>query len=147
MSTTSNRTYISEYNQISKECDMIYHSAALRLGISDCAFWIFYTLSDTERQYTQSEICDSSFMSRQTVNSALKKLEKDGYLTLFRSQEKAGKTIRLTEKGADFVDRYIRPVLRAEETACGMFTEEEKEWFLKTYRLLTERLSQEISRI
>ncbi|MCD7920017.1 MAG: MarR family transcriptional regulator [Clostridiales bacterium] len=147
MSTTSNRTYISEYNQISKECDMIYHSAALRLGISDCAFWIFYTLSDTERQYTQSEICDSSFMSRQTVNSALKKLEKDGYLTLCRSQEKAGKTISLTEKGSDFVDSYIRPVLRAEETACGMFTEEEKEWFLKTYRLLTERLNQEISRV
>ncbi|MCD8009634.1 MAG: winged helix-turn-helix transcriptional regulator [Lachnospiraceae bacterium] len=147
MSTTSNRTYISEYNQISKECDMIYHSAALRLGISDCAFWIFYTLSDTERQYTQSEICDSSFMSRQTVNSALKKLEKDGYLTLSRSQEKAGKTISLTEKGVNFFDRYIRPVLRAEENACGMFTEEEKEWFLKTYRLLTERLSQEISRV
>ncbi|MCD8011833.1 MAG: MarR family transcriptional regulator, partial [Lachnospiraceae bacterium] len=79
--------------------------------------------------------------------SALKKLEKDGYLTLCRSQEKAGKTIRLTEKGTDFVDRYIRPILKAEEHACGMFTEEEKEWFLKTYRLLTERLNQEISQV
>ncbi|MCD8023876.1 MAG: MarR family transcriptional regulator [Lachnospiraceae bacterium] len=147
MSTTSNRTYITEYNQISRECDRIYHSAALRLGISDCAFWIFYVLSDVDRLYTQSEICDSSFMSRQTVNSALKKLEKDGYLTLCRSQEKAGKTIRLTEKGTDFVDRYIRPILKAEENACGMFTEEEKEWFLKTYRLLTERLNQEISQV
>ncbi|MCD8016022.1 MAG: MarR family transcriptional regulator, partial [Lachnospiraceae bacterium] len=86
MSTTSNRTYITEYNQISRECDRIYHLAALRLGISDCAFWLFYVLSDADRLYTQSEICDSSFMSRQTVNSALKKLEKDGYLTLCRSQ-------------------------------------------------------------
>lgn len=147
MQDLSNRAYISEYNQISKECDMIYHSVAVKLGISDCAFWIFYILSGTDRQYTQSEICDCSFMSRQTVNSALKKLEKDGYLSLSRAQAKAGKYISLTEKGNKFVEDFINPVLRAEENTCVSFSNEEKDTFIKTYRILIERLGNEIRQI
>lgn len=146
MSVKTNRMCVSEYNQLLKECDTIYHSAAVKMGLSDCAFWILYTLQDTQKTYKQSDICDIASMSRQTVNSALKKLEQDGYLVLRRIDGKMGKSIHLTEKGEQFVQQNIVPIMAAEETASSMFSDEEKEQFLKTFRSLVERLKTEVER-
>lgn len=145
MKTT--REYITEYNQLLKECDTIYHSAAIRLGLSDCAFWILYTLQEEGKTVKQSDICDNASMPKQTVNSALKKLEKDGYLSLRRIDGKMGKSIHLTEKGFQFVDKKIKPIMLAEEKACSLFTEEEKGMFLKVFHSLVQRLNEEISSV
>lgn len=144
MSNQANRQYILAYNQLLKECDTIYHNAAIKAGLSDCAFWILYTLQDKTHTYTQSEIGDSSSMPRQTVNSALKKLKKDGYLTLRRIDGKMGKSIDLTEAGELFVQTHIAPVAAAEERACALFSNSEKEMFLATFRSLVDRLKAEI---
>lgn len=83
-------------------------------------------------------------MPRQTVNSALKKLEKDGYLTLHRIAGKMGKSIQLTEKGHLLVQQQIVPVMDAEDKACSQFTSEEKEVFFATFRTLVDRLKAEV---
>lgn len=145
--SNNTRNYILTYNQLLKECDTIYHTAAVNSGLSDCAFWILYTVQDTEHIYTQSEICDNSSLPRQTVNSALKKLEKDGYLTLQRIEGKISKSIHLTKQGQAFVQKYIVPVMGAEERACELFSDEEKELFLKIFRTLVYRLNEEISNV
>ena len=139
-----NQKYILAYNQLLKECDAVYHAAAMRAGLSDCAFWILYTLQNATHSYTQSEICDDGFMPRQTVNSALKKLEKDGYLTLHPRDGRMGKDIRLTAKGASFVQKHIAPVVAAEDAACGQFSDVEKNQFLTTFRTLVDHLKKEI---
>ena len=138
--------YISAYNQLLKECNAIYHAAAMNAGVSDCAYWILYTVQDSSRSYTQSEICGAGFMPRQTVNSALKKLERDGYLTLKRREGKLGKCICLTETGKSFVQKHIIPVMLAEEKACNQFTDQEKEQFLTLFRSLIEHLKNEINK-
>ena len=145
--SNSTRSYILAYNQLLKECDTVYHAAAVRSGLSDCAFWILYSVQDTKRTYTQSEICDSSSLPRQTVNSALKKLEKDGYLTLQRIEGKISKSIHLTEQGHAFVQKYIKPVMEAEDRACELFSDEEKKLFLNIFRTLVDRLNEEISNV
>ena len=144
MKGKTNREYISEYTQLNKECDMIYHTAAVKAGVSDCAFWILYTLTETQSKYTQSEVCDYISMPRQTVNSALKKLEADGYLTLCRDSGKMGKNIQLTEKGKNFANRYIVPVMLAEDAACNHFKTNEKEVFIKMFRSIIGHLKSEI---
>ena len=78
----SQRKIVNEYNRLLKACDMLYHSIAVQLGMSDCAFWILYAVQAADGLCKQSDICENISMSRQTVNSALKKLEKDGFLTL-----------------------------------------------------------------
>ena len=90
---------------------------------------------------------DNSSLPRQTVNSALKKLEKDGYLTLQRIEGKISKSIHLTKQGQAFVQKYIVPVMGAEERACELFSDEEKELFLKIFRTLVDRLNEEISNV
>ena len=143
----STREYIAEYNQLLKECNTIYHSAAVRLGLSDCAFWILYTLQEEGKTVKKSDISDNASMPKQTVNSALKKLEKDGYLSLCRIDGKMGKSIHLTEKGSKFVVENMKPIMLAEEKACALFTEEEKGMFLKVFHSLVERLNEEISKV
>ena len=147
MNHTSNYNYILEFNQILKECDSIYHNAAVKAGLSDCAFWILYTLQDSTRTYTQSEICDDGFMPKQTVNSALKKMEKDGYLTLHPIPGKKGKYIQLTETGQAFVQQKIVPIMKAEENACAQFTSDEKFAFLNTFRGFVNWLKTEVTSV
>lgn len=147
MSVKTNRQYILAYNQLLKECDNIYHDAAVRAGLSDCAFWILYSLHDADHTITQSEIGDNASMPRQTVNSALKKLEKDGYLTLEKIDGKMGKAIHLTDRGKEFVDAHIAPVAAAEERACASFPDGQKDAFLSTFRLLVDRLKAEIGEV
>ena len=145
MNETNNRRYILAYNQLLKECDNIYHDAAARAGLSDCAFWILHALWEADHPLTQSEIGDAASMPRQTVNSALKKLEKDGYLILEKMDVKMGKTIHLTQDGTEFAKRHIAPVAAAEERVCAQFTKAEQEAFLATFRTLVDRLKAEIT--
>ena len=144
MMDIKNKKYVSSYNQLLKACDTLYHNAAMAAGMSDCAFWILYSVYDSDHICTQSEICDHSSLPKQTVNSAMKKLEKDGYLTLQRMEGKMGKYIHLSEAGKDLVQKHIIPVMEAEERACAAFSDEEKEQFLSTFHLFVERLNQEI---
>ena len=144
MSESKNRQYILAYNQLLKECDNIYHEAAVRAGLSDCAFWILHALWEENCPLTQSEIGDNASLPRQTVNSALKKLEKDGYLILEKVSGKMGKSIHLTEKGEQFANIHIAPITAAEERVCAQFTQQEQDAFLSTFRTLIDRLKSEI---
>ena len=140
----SAQEYITEYNQLHKECDAIYHAAAVRLGLSDCAFWILHMLYESGEQCKQSDLSDSAFMPPQTINSALKKLEKDGLVALRRIPGKMGKSIHLTEDGERFVNDNILPIMLAEKRACASFSEEEIETFLRLFHSLVKSLDKEI---
>lgn len=107
-------------------------------------------LGDSAGGALAANVCNTAHakgLPRQTVNSALKKLEKNGYLTLRRIDGKMGKSIHLTEKGEEFVAKNIAPVMHAEEKACALFSEEEKEMFLSVFHSLVERLNEEISNV
>ena len=136
--------YILEYNQLYKEMDAIYHDAAVRIGLSDCAFWILYMLRNHDGLCKQSELSENASMPPQTVNSSLKKLEKDGLVELRKIPGKMGKSIHLTDKGEQFVIDRITPLNRAEERACESFSEDEIETFMRIFRTLVTRLDQEI---
>ena len=71
--------YLKEYNHIYKEANEIYHEAARRLHLSDSAFEIFYALFDMGDNCLQRDICKSSCLPKQTINSSIRKLQADGY--------------------------------------------------------------------
>ena len=75
----TDKEYLSRLNNLFKENDEIYRNAAKRVGLPDCAFWIFYILREDSIKkegniLTQSEICSTMYLPKQTVNSAMKKL-------------------------------------------------------------------------
>ena len=110
-----------EYNRETKRLDDLYRCAAKQCGISECAFWILYTLRAEERQFTQAEICEFLIEPKQTIHSALKKLEAEGYLARTSGADLRSKRVALTEKGEQFARAWIDRVLEAEAAAlCAM---------------------------
>lgn len=75
-------TTIQEFNQIDGRISSLYHTAALKMGLSDSEFRSLYTLAVNTPGYLQSALREATGMGRSTVNSALKKLEREGILTL-----------------------------------------------------------------
>lgn len=73
---------LSEYNHVYKENTAIYRDLSVRMGMTESTFWILYTLRVEEAPVTQSDMCAILGYPKQTVNSALKKLEQEGLLTL-----------------------------------------------------------------
>lgn len=68
-------------------------------------------------------------MSKQTVNSSMRNLERQGYLYL--EQSGRDKHIRLTDKGKQFVEEKIRPVVDMENGAFLEMEPEERAEFIR----------------
>ena len=71
-----------EFNQILGNINAAYHEVCVKLGISDSEFDILYILCDLGDGCNQSAIYKNSGLGKTTINSAIKKMEKKGYITL-----------------------------------------------------------------
>jgi len=72
-------TQMKHFNLLLSEIDAAYHDAALRLGLSDSAMLILYTICWCDGECLLSDI--TSGASKQTINSALRKLEADNIIS------------------------------------------------------------------
>lgn len=137
---------LKEFNWIYRGMEEIYHKIALNIGISDSAFLILYNIQELGDGCLQKDICNMSFISKQTVSSSIHKLENQGLLYL-----KAGKgremQIFLTENGKQFVNEKIQPVVNVENSVFQELSAEEcreflrlNEKYLKCFREKSKRL-------
>lgn len=128
-----------EFNRIFKECNHIYHDIALKLNLSDSGFDILYAICEFGDGCLQKDICEVTRLSKQTIHSSVRKLEKDGYLTL-----KPGKgrdmQIYLTPAGNTLVGEKIAPAIHAENQTFDALTEEEQQEFLRLNKKYAENL-------
>lgn len=118
---------LKEFNDIHRQLSELYHEIAVKLNLSNSAFSIFYTIYEMEGSCFQKDICDLFYMSKQTIHSCIKKLEKEGYL--FRKEN--DKHIYLTPKGEEFVKQKIAPILELEKNIFEKMTEQEGDIFLE----------------
>lgn len=133
------------FNRATKKLDDAYRSAAKSCGISECAFWILYTLRVEEKSFTQAEICEFLIEPKQTVNSALKKLEAEGYLTLSAGADQRSKRVCLTEKGERFVKAHVDRVPEAEAAALGAMPETERDALIQLTSRYSELFEQKLN--
>lgn len=131
---------LSQYNSVIKENDEIYRQAAKALGLPDCAFWILYALREEDGVLTQSEICYAMYQPKQTVNSALKKMEQGGYIKLAKMNDRRSKQLCLTEKGKKLAEKTVDKAIAAEQKAFAALTLKEQESFIELFRKYTELL-------
>lgn len=145
-------TQISEqlttFNQLSKELDEIYHGYAVSRGMSDTALWILWIIWDCKDGYTQRELSNEWHCSPQTINSALKGLEKKGLVELkLAPGSKKNKQIHLTDAGREFAQQVVEPLVQAERRAFAGLDEQERILLLKLLRKHTALLAEEINTI
>ncbi len=117
------------YNELFKQSDNLYRSAAARFGISVSALDILYALWE-EDGCSQKRICELCFVSKQTVNSSLRKLEREGFVTLSDLGTRE-KQVFLTEKGHALAKRSAARVVEAEKKALTVFDEQERETIVR----------------
>lgn len=107
---------LKENNRIYREVDGMYHELCVKMGLSDSAFLILYSIVEMEGNCSQREIADRCCISRKTINSSVKNLEKEGFVTL-ESGAGRDKQIVLTKRGEQFVQEKIFPVMEVEDNA------------------------------
>lgn len=122
-----------------KKTDELYHRIATRLSLSDSVFWALFCLCEDSELYTQNSLAETLCIPKQTLNSAISNLVKDGYIYLEQmAVARNSKSIHLTEKGREFCNRFILPVINAEENALMRMTEAE----IADYLTLSQKQSQ-----
>ncbi len=144
--TTNLHPGMKEYNRIFKECNYIYHDIALKLGLSDSGFDIFYTLCDIGDGCLQKDICDATMLSKQTIHSSVRKLADDGYLIL-KSGKGRDMHIFLTDAGKALIEDKIALAVQAENLAFTDMTDEEQAEFLRLNRKYAENIRKHAEQI
>ena len=128
---------IHTLNYLTAELDGLYHQASVQVGLADSAMRILYAIYDNGDGCLLQTICRQSGIRKQTVNSAIRKLEEEEILYLVRFQGKS-KKVMLTEKGKAFIERTAARIYQAETRAFAAWTEAEVEEYLR----LTEKFAE-----
>ncbi len=128
-------TQLKRFDLLVSEIDNVYHQAAQKLGLTDSAMMILYALCDGGGECMLGDI--TSCVGKQTVNSALRKLEADGMVTA----EQAGgrkKKLRLTESGRQLAENTVSRLIRIENEIFDEWSSEDKAAYIElTQRYLT----------
>lgn len=114
----------NEFNRLTKAVSELYHDISIRIGISDSVFDIFYAITALGDGCCQKDICDYAFTSKQTIHSAIHRLDKEGFIYL-KSGKGREMHIFLTPKGELFMEEKIAPVIAMENQVCSRMKPEE----------------------
>lgn len=120
----------------------LYDEYAKRHGLLMRTLLVINALFYAKEGMTQTEICERTFQSKQTVNVIIKNLLTDGYVTVTEVPEnKRNKMVEMTEAGRTHYEKVVRHITWAEDTAMSMFTPEEQEQLIRLSRTFTKNLT------
>ena len=135
-----------EYTHLAGEINSLYHEAAVKMGISDSVMNILYVICEKGDRCLQSEISRLTGISRQTINSAIRKLEKDGIVYLKQGQGR-NTIVCLTETGKQFSVEKIIPILEMENKIWNEWTAEEQKQYLELTQKYRDALKKYVKMI
>ena len=124
---------LKENNRIYREMESIYHEICVKAGISDTDFIVLYSIVEFEDGCCQRKIAKQYSISRQTVNSSVKKLVQNGCVVL--------------ESGKGHDKQKIIPVMEAEAGVFMHMTEEERKKLLRLNAKYMEIFRQKVGEL
>ncbi len=131
-----------------KAQDDIYHAYAVRHGVSDSFLFLMYVFHEDGDGVTQAEIGQILNVPKQTVNSALKRMESDGLIYLKNDdKDKKKKKVFLTETGRNMMRDLIEPLILAENKAYESIGQNKSIMMSELVGQETSALKEQIGRI
>lgn len=155
---------VAAINELYRRTDELYHEVARSMGLPDCAFEIMYSLWEHDG-LTQAQLCKTSFSTKQTVSSSIKRLCEEGLVEVrvggsdgvgthgidgagargsndgeARGSDRS-RTVHLTKAGRRFARERIVPVLDAECAAVEVFTPRQQERLIEQSKRYTDSLA------
>lgn len=111
---------IDVINRKFKEIESLYHEAACRSGITDAEISIWSALLTSDAEYSQQELCKMLYLPRQTVNSIVRNMVKQGYVLLEHVPgSRNRKVIHLTGDGRVYGLQKVMWIFTAEKNALS----------------------------
>lgn len=130
-------------NKSYNELNGLYHDISMKLGLSDSESMVMYMLYDTKEPLTQSGIVKATGLSKQTLNSAIRKLEKEEIILLEKLNEKSKKIV-MTDKGRIIIAQKIKPLVDMEDRVLDSWTEEDRLKYLELIEKFKEQFEKEV---
>ncbi len=137
---------IYQINCLTEEVDSLYHQAAVKLGVSDSVLFILYMLYVNREKCLLYDIYKLSGISKQTINSAIRKLEQEDIVYLQKHNGKS-KLVCLTETGKNYAKQTAGKLLDAECKAFGSWSREELDLYLQLIKKHNAELQKQIENL
>ncbi len=134
-------TALRRYNSLYNEIDSVYHDVSVKMGISDSVSSILYILCTFGGKHPLGEISRYYGLSKQTVNSAIRKLEQEGIVYLEAIDGKA-KMVCLTEAGKALSERTVLRLMEMEDTIYASWPREDLDKYLELMERFLSSLRQ-----
>ena len=135
-----------DFDRLLNGLDHIYSEFSRACGLSDCAYWMLVDTSTAGGSIAVSRLTSEWFYSKQTINSAIRGLEKEGLLYLAQYHGRAKKVV-LTDKGNRFAQQTAARIRQAEQDAFASWTEEEVRTHIRLLEKYTECFRREIEKL
>lgn len=128
-------------NCLASDLDALYHRAAVKFGLSDSVLMILYFIYEKGGCCPLNTVRKESCLNKQTLNSAIRKLEGEGVVRLESSGGKT-KNVYLTEHGKEYAKTTVARLFDAESHVFRDWTEEE----IRQYLFLMEKYNSDFRR-
>lgn len=123
-----------------------FHLASSKLGLNDSEMSIFYVINRCGEGCNQCELYKQTGQRRSTINSAIRKMEKEGLLYL---EPGDGRNTRvfLTEEGRRRSHETVGRLLRIEEGIVETWDEGEQTQFVALTTRFFTQLREEVEKL
>ena len=144
----SAKELLAQENRLYNESNLLYHSAAVKFGLSDTVFWVLYALYSDDKPQTQTQLSAGFGLPKQTLNSAVRGMVEQGLIMLTPAPGcKHGKNLSLTESGRALAEKTVAQVIRAEETAMQRMGLDNARQYITAGRAYTQLLREEFTQL
>lgn len=134
---------LAAFREATMELDDLYSRFPKSCGLSEAEYWSLLLIY--EGIVTQSRISEQLFLSRQTLNSAFKQLQKKGLIRLEPYQDNLrSKRAFLTEAGKAFVEENVLRMHRVEERAWQHMSQEDQAVLIALIRKFSSCIRKEL---
>lgn len=135
---------IKEYRAQYWESDGLYNSVIEKSGLSTSELMTLYCVSNAIN--TQTAISKKLCMPKQTINSAVKKFEKQGVMVLVETYgNNKLKTLALTAKGEELVKDKVLAMDNIEEAVWAELDDDEKEQLVRLTARFNKLLAEKVA--
>lgn len=133
-------------NLITSEIDAVYHEATLKLGLTDSAMIILYTMCLFDGSCQLSQIVGLSGLSKQTINSALRKLEDEGIVYLEAGGGRK-KRVCLTDMRRGVAQDTALRLIEIENEVFSEWPAEEQEIYIRLLQRFLTSLREKVRKL
>ena len=139
--------YLEEINTQEKEFASLYKATAQNFGLTECAMWLLYFVSKSEKPLMQLDIAQQTMYPKQTVNSAVAKLVADGLVELKTTAEnKKNKYMFLTERGKSLAQDTVEKMYIAETKAVKSLGRDKMNEYIRLHNEFIAALQSEFEK-